>query len=78
MRVHISLSDEVLASLDQRVGARERSAFIEKAVRRALDELSRHDAMQAALGSIEDSGHEWDEDPAQWVREQRADHRRAG
>lgn len=78
MRVHISLSDEVLASLDQRVGARERSAFIEKAVRRALDELSRHDAMQAALGSIEDSGHEWDEDPAMWVREQRADHRRAG
>lgn len=78
MRVHISISDELLASLDERVGARDRSAFIEKAVRRALDELSRHDALEAALGSIDDSGHEWDDDPAQWVRAQRTDRSLAG
>jgi hypothetical protein len=31
-----------------------------------------------ALGSIEDTGHEWDDDPAGWVRQQRAGGRAAG
>ncbi|MGH2602463.1 MAG: hypothetical protein ACRDJ9_24145 [Dehalococcoidia bacterium] len=64
--------------MDERVGTRDRSAFIEKAVRRALDELTRRDAVETALGSIDDAGHEWDDDPAQWVRDQRTDHRVAG
>ena len=29
------------------------------------------DAREAALGSIPDTGHTWDDDPAQWVRDQR-------
>lgn len=73
MRVHISIDDDLLSRLDEQVGTRDRSKFIERAVRRALDELARHDAVEAALGSIEDSGHEWDDDPAAWVRQQRAD-----
>jgi len=49
MRVHISLSDELVGELDRRVG------------------------------SIPGEGHEWDEDPAEWVRTQRrGDDRRLG
>jgi len=78
MRVHISLDDALVAELDRVVGARDRSAFIGRAVRHALDEDRRRSALIAALGSIEDSGHDWDEDPAEWVRRQRSDDRRAG
>ena len=34
--------------------------------------------IEAWIGSIEDFGHEWDDDPAGWVRAQRSDDRRAG
>jgi hypothetical protein len=35
--------------------------------------------IDAAIGSIGASGHEWDEDPAAWVRQQRhSDDRRVG
>jgi hypothetical protein len=30
------------------------------------------------LGAIPDDGHEWDDDPGDWVCRQRADQRRAG
>jgi Arc/MetJ-type ribon-helix-helix transcriptional regulator len=73
MRLHISLDDALVRELDRRVGPRDRSHFIQKALRRALDELDRIDALDAALGSIPDTGHEWDDDPAEWVRRQRAD-----
>ena len=78
MRLHISLDDELVAELDQAVGQRERSAYISRAVRYALDEDRRRSALRAALGSIHDSGHDWDDDPADWVRRQRSDDRRAG
>jgi Arc/MetJ family transcription regulator len=78
MRVHISIDDELVSRLDRHVGARDRSSFVERAVRRALDELDRSEALDVALGSIEESGHDWDDDPARWVREQRADRRLAG
>jgi predicted transcriptional regulator len=79
MRLHISLDDEIVAALDARVGGRQRSAFIAEAVRRALDERRRWDEIEAALGALPDTGHEWDEDPAAWVREQRrSDTRAAG
>lgn len=73
MRLHISVDDELVAELDERIGARDRSRFIGEAVRRALDEARRADALESAFGSIPDSGHEWDADPATWVRQQRAD-----
>ena len=78
MRLHISLDEAVVAALDRQVGPRERSSFIEAAVRRALEEQARDEALEAALGSISDTGHEWDDDPAGWVRRQRADAGRAG
>jgi hypothetical protein len=39
----------------------------------------RWDDIEQALGSIPDEGHDWDDDPGEWVRAQRsADARRSG
>jgi len=79
MRLHIALDDGLVAELDRRVGARQRSAFIAELIRRGLDDEQRWDDIEASLGKLSDSGHEWDEDPAEWVRKQRrGDTRRAG
>jgi len=48
-----------------------RSAFIAETLRRALEDQRRWHDVVAALGTIADRGHEWDGDPAQWVRRQR-------
>ena len=79
MRLHITLDRELVEQLDHRAGKRRRSAYIAALIRRALEDEQRWDEIEAALGSIEDAGHEWDEDAAGWVRTQReADTRRAG
>jgi len=79
MRVHISLSDEIVGELDRRVGVRRRSSFIAQAVRQALDEERRWELIESSVGSIANEGHEWDQDPAEWVRLQRhGDDRRLG
>lgn len=79
MRLHITLDDAVVAELDRRVGPRERSAFIARAVRQALRDQQRRDALEEALGAVPDGGHAWDDDPAAWVRQQRrGDARRVG
>jgi Arc/MetJ family transcription regulator len=79
VRLHINLEDELVAELDRRVGPRRRSSFIAAAVRHAIDNERRWDLIESALGSIEDEGHEWDEDPAAWVRlQRRRDERRLG
>lgn len=79
MRIHITLDDGLVAELDRRAGARRRSAFITELIRRALDDERRWDEIEAALGQIDDEGHDWDKDPAAWVRSQRrTDARRAG
>ena len=79
MRLHITLDDHLVAELDRRAGARGRCAFIAQAIRRALEDERRWDDIEAALGTIPYTGHEWDEDPAHWVRRQRAqDSRRTG
>jgi hypothetical protein len=79
MRLHIVLEDELVAELDRRVGRGRRSAFIADATRKALDDERRWELIESAFGSIPDGGHEWDDDPAAWVRAQRfADPRRVG
>ena len=79
MRLHITLQDKLVAELDRRVGPRRRSSFIAHAVENALDDERRWDLIESSLGSIEANGHEWDDDPASWVREQRrVDERRVG
>lgn len=79
MRLHIALDDDLVAELDRRVGPRRRSAFIAELIRRGLEDERRWDDIESALGAIEDAGHEWDDDPAAWVRAQRRhDARRTG
>lgn len=78
MRVHVSLPAVVVAELDHRVGPRERSSFIEAAVRRALDDLRRDESFEEALGALAGADHAWDADPAGWVRQQRGDDRGTG
>jgi len=79
MRLHISLEDELIDALDARVGRRQRSAFIAATIRQALEDQRRWDEIEAALGSLQNSEHDWDPDPAGWVRSQRrGDRRRVG
>jgi hypothetical protein len=79
MRVHITLEERLVRELDRRVGSRRRSSYIADAVERALDGDRRWESIEAALGSIPDGGHDWDDDAARWVRDQRrADDQRVG
>lgn len=79
MRIHIALDEQLVAELDRRAGVRKRSAFVAELIKRGLDDERRWDEIQAALGSLADSGHDWDNDPAAWVRQQRqGDERRSG
>ncbi len=71
MRLHISLDDDLVEELDRRVGRRRRSTFISETLRRALDDERRWEDIESSLGALSDTGHEWDEDPAAWVRAQR-------
>jgi len=68
MRLKISLDKELVRALDLRAGKRGRNAFINSAIRSALADEKRWDRIQQAIGSIDDQGHAWDEDPAGWVR----------
>ena len=71
MRVHITLADHLVRELDQRVGARRRSSFIAAAVSQALDDERRWELVESAIGSVDYAQHDWDADPAGWVRAQR-------
>lgn len=79
MRMHIELEDGVVARIDRVAGKRRRSEFVRAAIAAALDRQARAGLIMSAGGTIADHGHEWDADPAAWVRAQRdADGRRAG
>lgn len=79
VRLHINLEDELVRELDGRVGPRQRSSFVANAVRAALDDERRWELIDGAIGTVEDTGHEWDADPAAWVAAQRhADPQRVG
>jgi hypothetical protein len=79
VRLHITFPDELVAELDRRAGARRRSAYIVAAVQDALEDERRWELIESAIGSVQDTGHDWDEDPAAWVHDQRfSDARRVG
>jgi hypothetical protein len=68
MRLHISLDDGLIAEIDRRAGRGHRSAFIARTVEHALEDERRWEEIESSLGGIEDRGHDWDRDPADWVR----------
>ena len=79
MRMHIELDDALVAQIDDIAGLRRRSAFVSAAVRAAVDQHMRWQLIGRAAGAIPDTGHDWDDDPALWVRNQRfGDHTRVG
>lgn len=79
MRVHIDIDKPLVDRIDQAAGERGRSEFVRQAVLVALETRDRLRLLKEARGSIASSGHEWDEDPAGWVRAQRqSDRRRLG
>jgi plasmid stability protein len=71
MRVHVNLDDDLVRELDERAGVRGRSAYIAATLQRALDDERRWEDIAAAAGALADRGHDWDSDPAAWVRAQR-------
>lgn len=79
MRVHMVMDDELVRRVDAVAGERGRTGWIVKVITVALDAEERWKMIESAIGSIPDTGHEWDEDPAAWVRAQRrADPRAVG
>lgn len=79
VRLHINLDPKTVRELDRRVGPRRRSRFISSAVERALEDERRWEAIESAIGAIDDHGHAWDPDPGAWVHTQRrGDRRRVG
>lgn len=77
--MHISLEQDLVHEVDELVGPRGRSPFIASAVRAAVEDERRWRLIESTAGQIPARGHEWDDDPAAWVRMQRrADARRPG
>ena len=73
------IDDDLVRRIDAVAGERNRSGWIVKTIRVALEDEERIAAIRYGIGCIPDTGHEWDEDPAAWVRAQRsADPRRVG
>jgi hypothetical protein len=77
--MHIELDHQLAQELDDLAGPRGRSSFVRAAIVSAIERERRWRSLEASLGSIPDTGHEWDLDPAGWVRDQRrGDARRVG
>ena len=71
MRLRIALNDDFVEKIARRAGPRRRSVLIAELVRRGLENERRWDDIESAFGGVPDSGHEWEDDPASWVRRQR-------
>ena len=73
------LDDALVARIDGVAGEQGRSRLVREAVQIYLDDLERWERLRSLRGSVLDQGHDWDADPAGWVRRQRTtDPRRVG
>jgi metal-responsive CopG/Arc/MetJ family transcriptional regulator len=73
-RTHVIMSDEVLAAIDEIVGKRGRSRFLEQAASEKLERLALEEAIGATAGVARGTGYvHWrDRDAtAAWVRKTR-------
>lgn len=79
MRIHITLDDELVAELDRHADSQGRNAFVAELNARGLEDERRWNEIESVMGGLPDTGHEWDDDPGEWVRRQRrGDARRSG
>lgn len=73
-RTHVVLSDEVIAGIDERVGERGRSRFLEAAAREKLERLDLEVAIRDGAGVLKEKDYpQWRDQEAvnDWVRAQR-------
>jgi metal-responsive CopG/Arc/MetJ family transcriptional regulator len=73
-RTHVILHDEILEAIDNLVGQRRRSQFLEEAAREKLDRMELEQAIRDGAGKIKekDYPHWRDQDSINdWVRAQR-------
>lgn len=73
-RTHVVLSDEVIAGIDERVGERGRSRFLEAAAREKLERLDLEVAIRDGAGVLKEKDYpQWRDQEAvnEWVRAQR-------
>jgi metal-responsive CopG/Arc/MetJ family transcriptional regulator len=73
-RIHVILSDDVVAAIDKRFGERGRSRFLEAAARETLERLELDEALVSVAGTISEQDHPEFADQAsinEWVRAQR-------
>lgn len=73
-RTHVILSDEVIAGIDERVGERGRSRFLEEAAREKLERLELEAAIRDGAGILKEKDYpHWrdTEDVKEWVRASR-------
>lgn len=73
-RTHVVMSDEVLAAIDEVVGERGRSRFLEEAAAEKLERLALQEALGATAGVARGSAYSHWRDrssAAAWVRETR-------
>jgi metal-responsive CopG/Arc/MetJ family transcriptional regulator len=73
-RTHVVMSDEVLRSIDEVVGKRGRSRFLEEAAREKLERLELVRSIEASAGVARGAGYQHWRDggsAAEWVRDTR-------
>ena len=73
-RTHVILSDEVMAAIDEHVGERGRSRFLEEAARERLERLELEAAIREGAGILREKDYpQWRDTEAikEWVRKSR-------
>ncbi len=74
MRTHVVLPEDLVNEIDDLVGKRKRSRFVEEAIREKLKKTAIADALRDTAGIVSEKNHpEWEtsKQVAQWVRESR-------
>ncbi len=73
-RTHVILDDELLTAIDEQVGQRGRSRFLEEAAREKLERIELEDAIRQGAGLLKDEDYpHWrdTESIQKWVRTSR-------
>ena len=76
-RLHMALEDNLVEETHRRTSSQPESPPIDEPTPNRSEDDRRWNDIEAALGRLPDTGHEWDDDPAAWVRRQRRVDRRS-
>jgi hypothetical protein len=73
-RIHVTLGDDVLEAIDDKVGRRSRRRFLEEAAREKLERIGLEEAIHTGAGLLKDEDYPHWQDTAsvqEWVRASR-------